>query len=264
VKKLRVLCVLCGLLAAALACQTQAPTPEPRAALALGASTSTTPLLDKLTAAYREEAGGVTFTTEYGNARLTLDSLRAGRFHAALLSWPGGAPPEDVWAQPVALDALALIVHPTSAVHGLSLAEARDLFQGRTSAWADGTPVEVVSREDGATARVLFERAVMGDQRVTLAAVIAPGSREVVDYVAAHPGAIGYVSIGWLNARVRALALDGVVPSPESARAQRYALVTPVYFMSLAEPQGDARDFYRFVISDPGQALVGQRYGRIR
>jgi phosphate transport system substrate-binding protein len=259
------------LLCAALACQTVPLTPAPSVALAVGASTSAQPLLVDAMAAYRAstEGGRVTFAPEYGNSQLIVDGLRDGRFAGALVTWPASDPPEGMWMQPVAMDALAVIVHQDNPLTALSLPELREIFQGRTNLWpappgGEPAPIEVVVREDGSVSRTLFERRVMGDQKVSLVAVIMPGSQAVVDYVATHPAAIGYVSLGWVDARVRALALDGVAPSPETARNQTYPLLAPVCFLSQAEPQDELRAFYLYLIGPEGQRVVAQKYGPVR
>lgn len=259
------------LLCAVLACQTVPLTPAPVVALALGASTSTQPLLADAMEAYRASPEGarVTFAPEYGNTQLIVDGLRDGRFAGALVTWPAGDPPQGLWAQPVAIDALAVIVHRDNPLTAMSLPELREVFQGRTDAWPPGrdgeqTSIEVVVREEGAATRTLFERRVMGDQKVSLVAVIMPGSQAVVDYVATHPAAIGYVSLSWVDSRVRALALDGVAPTPDSARDQSYPLLAPVLFLSLAEPQDELRAFYLFLIGPAGQEVVAEKYGPVR
>jgi phosphate transport system substrate-binding protein len=167
------------------------------------------------------------------------------------------------------MDALAVIVHQDNPLTALSLPGLRDVFQGRTDVWpappgGEPAPIEVVVREEGAASRTLFERRVMGDQKVALVAVIMPGSQAVVDYVATHPAAIGYVSLSWVDPRVRALAIDGVAPSPETARDQTYPLLAPLYFLSLAEPQGELRAFYLFLIGPEGQQVVAEKYGPVR
>jgi phosphate transport system substrate-binding protein len=257
-----------ALAAAALACQTAAPTAAPQAALSLGSTSSAEPLLAALAEAYPGQSGGVTFAVEVASGQLALDGLRAGRYQAVLVGLPGAPPPEDLWAQPVALDGLAVIVHRDNPLAGLTVEELRAIFEGRTNAWsrpgAANVPIEVVSREERAEARALFESGVMGGRKVTLTAVVLPGSREVRDYVAQHPGAIGYVSLGWLDGGVSAVPLGGVAPSPETVAAQQYPLVTPIYFVSAGEPQGELRAFYRFVISAEGQEVVRRRYGPVQ
>ena len=99
---------------------------------------------------------------------------------------------------PIGLDGLAVVVHPSNNIAGLSLVQLRDIFAGRLLDWqalgSDAGEILLVSREDGSGSRILFETRVMSDERVALTAVVMPTSQDVVDYVAKNPHAIGYVS----------------------------------------------------------------------
>ena len=57
----------------------------------------------------------------------------------------------------------------------------------------------LVSREDGSATRALFEARVMGEEGVSLTAVVMPTSGHVVEYVADNPAAIGYVTSAYIE-----------------------------------------------------------------
>ena len=102
------------------------------------------------------------------------------------------------WRSALAQDAVAVIVNAANPASGLSLAQLREVFQGRALDWSSlgwgNQEVIVVSREDGSGTRAAFEAAVMEGRPVTLNAVVQPDGDAVVGYVARAPGAIGYVS----------------------------------------------------------------------
>jgi phosphate transport system substrate-binding protein len=160
------------------------------------------------------------------------------------------------------------VVHPQNAVGGLTLPQARDIFFGRILDWEEigGIPGEivVVSREDGSGTREVFEEMVMGEKRVTLTAIVIPSSEAVIEYVARHPTAIGYVSMGYLSPEVKALPVEGVSPTPEDVQSDAYPLTRPLYLLTGQEPAGEAKAFIEFVLSPAGQAVVEQRYSRLR
>ena len=56
-----------------------------------------------------------------------------------------------------------------------------------------------MSREEGSATRELFEERVMDEERVALTAVVMSTSSTVVEYVAAHRDAIGYVTSAYLS-----------------------------------------------------------------
>ena len=168
----------------------------------------------------------------------------------------------------IAQDGIALVVHPQNALGELTLAQVRDIFAGRILDWEGirGTPgdIVVVSREDGSGTRAVFEGVVMGEKRVTLTAIVMPSSEAVVEYVAGHPTAIGYVSMSYLSPQVRALQIEGVSPTPETVQSGVYPLRRPLYLLTGQEPKGEVKAFIEFTSSPAGQAIVKQRYGRLR
>jgi phosphate transport system substrate-binding protein len=104
----------------------------------------------------------------------------------------------------------------------------------------------------------------MEGQRVTPTALVMPGSSAVIDYVAAHPEAIGYVSMGHLSERVKALAVEGVPSSSQTVTDGAYHLTRPLFLIADREPTGAPRSFVDFVLGSEGQQIVARRYGRVR
>jgi phosphate transport system substrate-binding protein len=168
----------------------------------------------------------------------------------------------------VARDGIALVVHPTNPITGLTLIQAHDLFSGRAIEWDDvgGSPglVQVISREDGSGTRDAFEAMVMGNDRVTLTALVMPNSQAVVDYVTSDPRAIGYVSMGYLNGEARVVSVEGLLPTPDNVSRGEYHLTRELVILSRPGAPPEAQAFLHFVLSPAGQAIVAQRYGRVR
>lgn len=244
------------------------PTPTVQAVhLALVTDTSTAPLVDELVANYLAQRPHVTMQVERAaNAERALAALRTGQFNLASVSWlPESEKVESVlWYRPFARDAMVMITHSTNPVGGLALLQLCDIFQGKTLSWAElgglGLDVIPVSREAGAGTRSSFESLVMGERDVTPTAVVMPSSKAVVEYVSATPGAIGYVSSGWLVPEVNLLAVEGTTPSPASVESGRYLLARPLYLVAWAEPSGGLAEFVAWVESGEGREIIARRY----
>ena len=178
----------------------------------------------------------------------------------ALLSWLQETDDEDeesLWSYPFAHDGISVIVHPASPLTEIGLVHLQDIFRGRVQEWG-GEVLTVISREDGSGIRAAFENIVLGDQDVTLAAVVMPSTSTVVEYVARTPGAIGYVSTRWLDARVRVLPVEGFYPSLVTVSDGSYPLSRSLYLAAVAEPTGEIREFAQWVLGPEGQAIVGR------
>ncbi len=251
----------------AVSCGATVTPPAPVYLKAAG-STAMTPLLQDLAAAYHERQPDVTVDVNTGGSALGRELASAGQVDLGLTSWLPDGPPQGVQATVVARDGIALVVHPTNPITGLTLVQVHDLFYGSLGDWQAvsgvSLPVQVVSREDGSGTRAAFEALVMQGSRVTPTALVMPNSQAVVDYVARDPRAIGYVSMGYVSDKVRAVAVEGLVPNPQNVSRAEYNLTRDLVVLTRPDAPSAVRAFLDFILSPAGQAVVGQRYGRVR
>lgn len=199
------------------------------------------------------------------NTTTLLADLAAGNLDALLVHHiPEN---EAVWFSPVAVDGLVLVVHLDNPVTNLSRREVQAVFNGRIANWSalggPDLPITLITRERGSGARTIFAQRIMAEQRVSINAIVAAGDTAVQELVAADPGAIGYTMMGSV-AGVKALDLDGIPALTNTTTAQAYPLTLPLYFVTLAEPQGELRAWLSWLQSEAGQETIGQRYGRVR
>jgi phosphate transport system substrate-binding protein len=250
------------------ACRATVEPPQPVYLKAAG-STTMLPLVDELAAAFHERQPLVNIDINAGGgSALGREMAAAGQADLGLTSWLPEEPPDGLQATVIARDGIALIVHPTNPIFGLTLLQAHELFSGRAVDWEQvgGRPglVQVISREDGSGTRAAFERLVMGDDRVTLTALVMPNSQAVVDYIAGDPLAIGYVSMGYVNGNVRVVPVEGLLPTPESVSRGEYHLTRELVILSRSNAPPQVQAFLEFALSPAGQAIVGRHYGRVR
>lgn len=239
-----------GLLAAACAPQPLTVTPQP-VVLHLAVSDACEPLVRALALAYHRQRPWVAIRVDVLNDARVLERLQDGAVDGAALIWTGDAP---LWTHPFADDALALIVHPAVPVDGLTRAQLREVLRGRVGDWPDGTPIQVVSREEGAGTHALLRAAVLGPWDLTLTARVVADDGSMVDEVARTPGAIGYVPLRRMTAAVRALALEGRPPAP----TPEYPLFYACLWAARDEPVGELRDWMQWTLSPEGQSVLGR------
>lgn len=257
------------LLAMLLGCGEPVATPEPVFLQAAG-STAMSPLVTELAAVFHEQSPLASLEVAGLGTQFGLEALQAGETDVALASWLPADLNPDWRATAIARDGIAIIVHPSNRVDGLGLLQLQDLFSGRIHEWGEAGgrtsqgSVQPVSREDGSGTRAAFEALVMGDRKVTPLAVLALSSEAVVEYVAEHPDAIGYVSMGHLSPEVKVLKIEGELPEPETAGQASYPLTRELWLVTVDPATEAVRDFIRFALSPAGQQIVGQKHGRIK
>jgi len=161
----------------------------------------------------------------------------------------------------VARDGIAVIVHAQNPVHALTLTQLRAIYAGTIRNWREvggvDASITVITREEGSGTRDTFQEVVMGAGRtIAREALVTAYSGGLRKMVAEDPQAIGYVTFSQLNARVHAVALDGVMPTEQSIREGSYRLQRPFLFLSKGALSGGAERFLRFVLSPRGQEIA--------
>lgn len=281
------------------ACQQAAVATPPPTTVTIAGATAMQPVLLDLTTAFSQQHPNILFNLRGGGSTVGEERVQAGQVDLAASTILPEPPPTTTVASPtppltripIGFDGLALIVHPSNLITTVSVLQLRELYTGRVFDWSalqsPAGEVLLVSREDGSGSRWLFEKRIMGDESVSLTAVIMPSSRDVVDFIARTPQAIGYVSRAyvqqWLDLtaapvdlaqtptanppagpHVRVLQLEGIAPTLEQVRTQQYFLTQPLYLVSQGEPQGWPRQFIEFVLSPAGQEIVARYHVRVR
>ncbi len=164
----------------------------------------------------------------------------------------------------LALDGLAIIVHPSNPLRGLATSQVRAVFSGRLRDWAElgGRPGRIAlhARDDRSGTWDSFRSMVLGTASLSPAARRYESTVELAAAVAADPMAIGFVGLVGVNDRVRALAVsDGgaaVAPSEREVSVEDYPLSRRLYLYLPSQPTPLAREFVDFALSDEGQAIV--------
>lgn len=124
--------------------------------------------------------------------------------------------------------------------------------------------ITVLSREDGSGTRDAFTE-LMGivdenDNDATVeTAEITNSTSVMMSTVSGNKKAIGYVSLGSLSDEVKAVSIDGVVPSTDTVKDGSYKLQRPFKIAYIDGSLSDvAKDFLSFITSKEGEAIIAQ------
>jgi phosphate transport system substrate-binding protein len=161
----------------------------------------------------------------------------------------------------IARDGIAIVGHPHVPVDGLTTDQVREIFAGELTNWSKvggpDTPIVVISREEGSGTRGAFEEMVMGEEAVIVdTAILQPSNGAVRTTVSTTPDSIAYLSFGYLDDSVKALAIDGVEPTEANAASGAYPIVRPLNMLTKGEPSGLVKSWLDFILSGEGQEIV--------
>jgi phosphate transport system substrate-binding protein len=129
--------------------------------------------------------------------------------------------------------------------------------------------ISVVSREDGSGTRGAFielfgieYKGADGTRRdmTTKETITAMRTDIMLTNITGDRYAIGYVSLGSMNASVKAVAVDGVQATPETVKNGTYVVTRPFLIATKGAPSGVAADFIAFILSAEGQTIAADTY----
>jgi phosphate transport system substrate-binding protein len=174
----------------------------------------------------------------------------------------------------VALDGLAVVVHPANPVSQLTMDQLAGIFSGSVRNWKEvggsDLPIVVLSREVNSGTHVYFKEHVLrrGSQEsqaeFAANALMLSSSQAIADEVAQNSGAIGYFGMGYISAKEKALAIAKDADSPyvrptiENVVAKAYPISRPLLMVTRGQPQALVAEFLNFVLSPDGQKIVAK------
>jgi phosphate transport system substrate-binding protein len=233
--------------------------------ISLAGSTTVQPLAEKLGEAFKAKNPGVQIDVQGGGSSVGVKSAGEGTVDIGTASREIKQEEKDEFPNlkiyTIARDGIAIIVNPGVGVDGLTKDQVRDIFSGAITNWSEvggaDKAIVVVSREEGSGTRGAFEEMVMGEEAVIVdTAILQPSNGALKTTVSTTEDSVGFLSFGYLDDSVKALAIDGVDATVANAMNGTYPIVRPLNMLTNGEPGDVAAAFLDFVLSDAGQAIV--------
>lgn len=198
----------------------------------------------------------------------------------------------------VAYDGVAVIVNHNNPIDRLSIQDLHDIFTGKATNWKQlggrDLPIVTLSREVSSGTHMYFKEVVVqlgkkgSAEEFSKETLLLTSSQAIVEEVASNEGAIGYLGMGYLSDRTKAVLVGkgqraeadkrGTVdaeqtlhesplprsnastlpqsfpPTVENVVNKTYPLSRPLYLYTDGEPQGITRLFVDFALGPKGQA----------
>ncbi len=174
---------------------------------------------------------------------------------------------EERWSKmnPVAWDALVVIVNKNNEVTDITTDQVRDLLKGRIANWKElggaDRPVELYVREGkiSGVGRTIRELVFSNYNEDFVATHVVPSTGPLEQAVETNIDAIGITGVSSARRRdVKILNLDGVAPSYDRIRDGGYGLYRPLYLVTpmAVDVKPEITDFLEFVRSEEGKAVM--------
>lgn len=171
--------------------------------------------------------------------------------------------------QVLAMDGLAIVIHPGNGLHQLTVGELAKLFSGQVADWSEVTesgltgPVHVYARDDKSGTYDTFKHLILKPNGAKLAARAKryEDSNQLSIDVSKDPQGIGFIGLPYIKpskgVAVGDAGVRAIYPNSFTVATEDYPLSRRL-FLYLPPTTGNlyAREFVDFALSEAGQQVV--------
>ena len=160
----------------------------------------------------------------------------------------------------VGKDGIALVGHPSNTASDLSLEQVKAIYQGTITNWKEvgGADSEIVliGRDSSSGTREFFTEFILDKEDAAKEMQELNSNGAVAQAVSITPGAIGYVSLEYVDDSLKAFSIGGVAPTVDNVISGIYEINRPLLMITSGEPEGLAADYLAFILSEEGQQIL--------
>lgn len=191
----------------------------------------------------------------------TIDLANASReMKAEEIEQAQGAGVEPIEIE-VAKDGIVILVNPSNTVSDLTIDQLGKIYRGEILNWKDvggaDKPIVLLGRDTASGTYEYFKEEVVGkDTEYAKSMKNLQSSQAIVDEVGKNPDAIGYVGIGYENASIKPLNVEGVAASIDTVLDGSYPLSRGLYVYTNGQPDGVKKAYLDWIVGADGQKVV--------
>ena len=234
----------------------------------IAGSTSVQPIAEKLAEHYMALHPEVKIEVQGGGSSAGIQAAKTGAAEIGASSRELKPDEKDLHEFILAYDAIVLIVNPKNKISNISLDQVMKIFSGQASNWADIVTaacglITCITREEGSGTRSAFEELIMRKKaEIADRCLVQDSTGALREIVADDPNAVGYVSFGGINDKVKPLSIDNIAPVmknfKESDNSKKYKIIRPFLFVTNSKPEGLCLEFMNYIRSDEGAKILTQ------
>jgi len=165
-------------------------------------------------------------------------------------------------AHTVAMDGVTIVVHPSNPLNAITTEQAKALFTGKVRNWRElgGPDQEIVlySRDTSSGTYETFHNLVLGGEKMAPSVEYVASNPDMHKHVSTTRAAIGYLGLGFVDEKIKALKVNGVAPTNRTIASGRYPVARPLFMFTAGYPKlgSMTHAFVTFHLSEEGQEIV--------
>ncbi len=165
-------------------------------------------------------------------------------------------------AHVVAVDGIAIVVHPSNRVKNLTVEQIKQIYTGQITNWSrvGGANMKIVkvSRDTNSGTFETFANLVMKKERVSGDTETAASNGQVRARVQSTKAAIGYVGLGFVDRTVKPLTVNDIEATRGTIASGVYPIARPLFMFTNGYPKlgTPLHVFITLHLSEKGQEIV--------
>lgn len=230
--------------------------------VATDGSTSMSKVIESLSEAFNEKTG-IEVTYNATGSGAGIEAVLAGRCDIGLSSrdLKEEEKAKGLKGTILAYDGIAIIIHPENPVADLSIETIAKIYTGEITNWKDigGNDGEIVliGREANSGTRDGFESITDTEDKCKYRQECT-STGDVITAVSGNPNAIGYASLASVKDSVKAVSVNGVVPSETTVKDGSYAVQRPFVLVTKNDTtlSENAQKFFDYITSENANDVI--------
>lgn len=228
-------------------------------------STSMDKVIGSLGEAFQEASKDISFTYDPTGSGTGITAVSEGRCDIGLSS--RALKDEEKSAGLIetvlAYDGIAVIVSNENPVSDLSVEDIAAIYTGEITNWKDlggeDAEIVVIGRESGSGTRDGFESITDTKDKCVLRQELT-STGDVITAVSQNGAAIGYASLSAVKDTVKAVSVNGVLPSEATIKDGTYLIQRPFVLVTKADEKlsDSAQQFFDFALSDEAVEIISK------
>ncbi|QWU07197.1 phosphate ABC transporter substrate-binding protein PstS family protein [Heyndrickxia coagulans] len=231
-------------------------------------STALQPLVQEAAAQYMNDHPGATINVQGGGSGTGLSKVAEGAVQIGnsdvFAEEKDGIDASKITDHKVAVVGFAPVANQDIGVDNLTKQQLIGIFTGKIKNWKEvggkDLKIVVINRAEGSGTRAVFEKQAL-DGATAVKAQEQDSSGTVQKIVNETPGAISYLAFSYMNNKVKALKVDGVEPTEENVKTNKWKIWAYEHMYTKGKAKGLTKKFIDYMLSDEVQKNLVPKLG---
>lgn len=159
-----------------------------------------------------------------------------------------------------AIDGIGIVVNKSNPLSNVTTKQLQDIFSGKITNFKElgfeDSVINLYSRDESSATREVFWEQALEKSNISSTARVVSSNAAMKTIIEQDKNAIGIISLGLVNDKIKLLNLNGVTPSIKSINDKSYKVARALYLLSSGEPKPLAKAFINYMRSESGAKIV--------